>query len=58
VSNLAIIAPDYLEAFKNLSDQKFIELVTLAVQERGRSSFPTIGDLMLTGDNPEYRKPY
>lgn len=45
LESMALIAPDYLEAFKGHYDLEFTELVAAAIQEDGRSFFPTIGDL-------------
>ena len=45
VEGLAIIAPDYLEAFKGYYDSEFIDLISIAINEQGRRFFPTIGDL-------------
>lgn len=45
ISNLEIIAPDYLDSFKGMYDSEFIKLVGITINEQGRSFFPTIGDL-------------
>lgn len=42
---MAVIAPDYLEAFKGHYDSEFVDLVDIAIKEPGRRFFPTIGDL-------------
>lgn len=40
-----MIAPDYHDAFKGYYDSEFIDLIGIAINGRGRSFFPTIGDL-------------
>lgn len=53
-----MVAPDYLEAFKGHYDSEFVELVDIAIQEIGRSFFPTIGDLKKVEMNQKSYNPY
>jgi len=57
MSNLAIIAPDYLEAFKALYNSEFIKLIDFVIQEKGRNFFPTVGELKSIEDMLSYN-PY
>ncbi|MCK4859946.1 MAG: hypothetical protein KAS87_05250, partial [Candidatus Omnitrophica bacterium] len=58
ISNLEIIVPDYLDAFRGMYDSEFIELIDIAIQEDGRSFFPTIGDLKKVEANQKSYNPY
>ena len=58
ISNLEIIAPDYHEIFKGMYGSEFICLVDVAIQEQGRSFFPTIGDLKKIELNQRPYNPY
>ncbi len=58
VEGLVIIAPDYREAFRGYYDSEFVELVEIAIQEDGRSFFPTIGDLKKVESSQKSYNPY
>lgn len=55
VESLAIIAPDYFEAFKGFYDSEFIELVDMAIVES--RFFPSIRDLKETWRNMSSYRP-